>query len=246
LFRPQATKAASRIVGRLPAAIPAAVVAFAVLVVAAPAARAAIPQFTPITASVLAPPKPVSATDGRRHVVYELLVRNTTEVSVDVQSLAVRENGRTLRTFAGADLTAVMTTARSHTSTLASGEGATVWLDLVLRRARRVPRGLVHRITVRATLPSGESRTLTFDGARTPVSRRPALALAPPLHGGPYLNFNGCCGLSPHRTALVPVDGTPYLAERFAADFIRIDKRGRAAVGDLTRNESFFTFGEAV
>jgi len=217
----------------------------ALLVVAAPA-RAAIPQFTPITASVLAVPEPVSATDGRRHVVYELLVRNTTEVSVEVQSLAVRARGRTLLTFAGADLTAVMSTAQSRTSTLASGEGATVWLDLVVRRGRRVPLALVHRFKVRATLPSGESRTFTFDGARTPVSQRPALALAPPLHGGPYLNFNGCCGLSEHRTALVPVDGTPYLFQRFAADFIRIDNLGRAAVGDLTRNESFFTFGEPV
>jgi hypothetical protein len=245
LSRPQATRSGSRNVGRFPAAIAGASVMIAVLVVGAPA-RAAIPQFTPITASVLAPPEPVSATDGRRHVVYEVLLRNTTDVSVEVQSLAVRAQGRTLLTFAGADLAAVMTTARSHTSTLASGEGATVWLDVVVRRDRRVPRALVHRLTVRAPLPSGESRTFTFDGARTPVSRRPALALAPPLRGGPYLNFNGCCGLSPHRTALAPVDGTPYLSQRFAADFIRIDNLGRGAVGDVTRNESFFTFGEPV
>jgi len=217
----------------------------ALLVVAVPA-RAAIPQFTPITASVLAVPEPVSATDGRRHVVYELLVRNTTEVSVEVQSLAVRAKGRTLLTFAGADLTAVMSTAQIRTSTLAPGEGATVWLDLVVRRGRRVPLALVHRFKVRATLPSGESRTVTFDGARTPISRRPAVALAPPLHGGPYLNFNGCCGLSEHRTALVAIDGTPHLFQRFAADFIRIDDRGRAASGDVTRNESFFTFGEPI
>jgi len=245
LFTPQATRSGSPVVGRFPAAIAGAAVVIAVLVLGAPA-RAAIPQFTPITASVLAPPEPVRPTDGRRHVVYEVLLRNTTDVSVEVQSLAVRAQGRTLMTFAGADLTAVMTTARSHTSTLASGEGATVWLDVVLRRGRRVPRALVHRLTVRATLPGGESRTFTFDGARTPVNRRPALALAPPLHGGPYLNFNGCCGLSPHRTALAPVDGTPYLGQRFAADFIQIDNLGRGAVGDLTRNESFFTFGEPV
>jgi hypothetical protein len=104
----------------------------------------------------------------------------------------------------------------------------------------------VHRLTVRATLPSGESRTFTFDGARTPVSPRPALALAPPLHGGPYLNFNGCCGLSPHRTATAPVDGTPHGLQRFAVDLIKIDDQGRGGVGDLTRNESFFTFGEPV
>jgi len=245
VFSPHATAPRSQVVGRIAAAVASAVTVIALLVVAAPA-RAAIPQFTPISASVLAVPQPVSATDGRRHVVYELLVRNTTEVSVEVQSLAVRARGRTLLTFAGADLTAVMSTAQSFTSTLASGEGATVWLDLVVRHGRRVPVAIVHRFNVRATSPSGESRAFTFDGARTPISRRPVVALSPPLHGGPYLNFNGCCGLSEHRTALVPVDGTPHLFERFAADFIRIDDRGRVALGDPTRNESFFTFGEPV
>src|SRR3954468_4432510 len=156
VFGPQATAPRSQVVGRIAAAVASAVTVIALLVVAAPA-RAAIPQFTPISASVLAVPQPVSATDGRRHVVYELLVRNTTEVSVEVQSLAVRARGRTLLTFAGADLTAVMSTAQSFTSTLASGEGATVWLDLVVRHGRRVPVAIVHRFNVRATSPSGES-----------------------------------------------------------------------------------------
>jgi hypothetical protein len=244
VFRSQ-TRSVSLVVGRLPASIAAAVAVIAVLVLAAPT-RAAIPQFTPISASVLATPEPVLATDGRRHVVYELLVRNATDAPVDVLSLSVRANGRVLREVAGAQLTAIMTTAQSHTTTLAAGEGATIWMDVTLRRGRRIARALVHRLTVRATLPSGESRTLTFDGARTRVSARPAPALAPPLHDGPYLNFNGCCGLSPHRTALVPVDGTPYALQRFAVDFIKIDDQGRGATGDLTRNESFFTFGEPV
>ena len=38
----------------------------------------------------------------------------------------------------------------------------------------------------------------------------------------------------------------PYLSERFAVDFIRIDDEGRGGAGDLTRNESFFTYGEPV
>ncbi len=172
MFRLQALESESPVVHRLSAAIAGAVVVIAVLVLAAPA-RAAIPQFTPISASVLAVPDPVIATDGRRHVLYEILVQNTTDASVNVLSLRVSANGRVVRVFTGAQLTALMTTARSHTTTLASGEGATIWMDLMLRRGRRVPRALVHRLTVRATLPSGQSRMLTFDGARTAVSERP-------------------------------------------------------------------------
>ena len=78
------------------------------------------------------------------------------------------------------------------------------------------------------------------------MRRRRAVALAPPLRGGNWLNFNGCCGLSPHRTALPAVDGTPWLAQRFAADFFQIDGQGRGAEGDITRNESFLGYGEPV
>lgn len=242
---PQGAGSRSQVVGRIAAAIAGAAVAIAGLVAGAPA-PAATPQFTPITASVLAAPQPVSATDGRRHLVYEVLVQNTTDAPVEVQSLAVRANGRALLAYAGSKLTAVMTTANGDTSTLGPSQGARILLDVVMRRGHRDPRALVHRLTVRATLPSGESNTYTFDGARTPVRQGPARAVAAPLRGGPYLNFNGCCRLSPHRTAVVPVDGTLHGLQRFAVDFIRIDNLGRGAAGDLTRNESFFTFGEPV
>jgi murein DD-endopeptidase MepM/ murein hydrolase activator NlpD len=132
------------------------------------------------------------------------------------------------------------------TQSLASGEGTRVWLHLSLPRNGRVPHALVHRLSVRAALPSGETRSFTFDAARTPVRQRRTTPLRPPLRGGIYLNFNGCCGLSPHRTALAQVDGGDYLSERYASDFIRIDRQGRGARGDLTRNQSFFTFGEPV
>jgi hypothetical protein len=211
-------------------------------------AHAAVPQFTPLSASVLAPPEPVTGTDGRRHLVYELLIQNTTGARIDVRSLAVRtRTGDPLLTVAGAEIPGVMKDVSGEpASSLIPGEGGRVWLDLRLRRHRPVPSALVHRLSVVATLPSGETRAFTFDAARTRVRRRPALLLSPPLRGGPYLNFNGCCGLSPHRTALTQVDGGDYLSERFASDFIRIDNQGRGGEGDLTRNESFFTFGEPV
>ena len=138
MFTPQGTGSRSQVVGRIAAAIAGAAVAVAIagLVAGAPA-PAATPQFTPITASVLAAPQPVSATDGRRHLVYEVLVQNTTDVAVEVQSLAVRANGRALLAYAGSELTAVMTTAHGHTSALGPSQGATIWLDVVMRRGGR-------------------------------------------------------------------------------------------------------------
>ena len=244
MFESHAATLRPRGVVRWPAVIAGTLLVIGALAFASPAHAA--PQFTPVSASVFAPPQPVRGTDGRLHVVYEILLENTAEVRLDVQSLAVRaKGGRTLLTIAGPAIPTVMTNvSRQPVSSLAPGEGGRIWVDLSLLRASQVPRALVHRLRVGAVLPSGEALTLSFDVARTRVNRRPAASLSPPLRGGPYLNFNGCCGLSPHRTALAEVDGVRYLSERFATDFIRIDNQGRGGEGDLTRNESFFTFGE--
>jgi len=45
---------------------------------------------------------------------------------------------------------------------------------------------------------------------------------------------------------MASIDGVAHLSERFAADFIQIDAQGRGGAGDLSRNESFFTYGEPV
>jgi hypothetical protein len=203
------------------------------------AAHAAAPQFTPLSASVVASPAPADGTDGRRHLVYELELRNTQPESVDVLSVAVRGENRSLRRIDPAELSTLMTVAKRPTGTLAAGETGTLWLDVKAPRA--TPRILRHRVTLRVN-----GTSMTFDGAATRVDRQASPALEAPLRGGLYLNFNGCCDFSPHRTALLPVDGTEHLSERFAVDLIRVDAQGRGASGDFTRNESFFTYGRGV
>ena len=239
----------------LPASAVLASLAAGALAGPSAAAAAATPQFTMISTTVVAPPNPMVGSDGRTHLVYEIALQNRELKRLELQSLSVRAHGRTLLTLRAAQLRAVMTNgAYSAANSLAAGEGGTIWLDVPVPRGQ-IPRGLTHRFTVRLTEPNGETAGSTvgpwkpstvFVGAPTAVHTRRAPAIAPPLRGGPYLNFNGCCELSPHRTGLIAVDGTPYAAERFAADFIRIDNQGRAFAGDVTGNESLYTYGEGV
>ena len=193
------------------------------------AVSAAPPQLTSVAASVLAPPQAVVATDGRRHVVYEVMLQNPDPVPVDVQSLAVRvKGGRTLTRLSGARLAATMTdAARRPTTTSRRPAPGPSGSTSPCGAGRSVPRALVHRLRVVEALPGGESQT--YDLRRGAHARQPAARagdVAPPLRGGPYLNFNGCCAVGAHRTAIASVDGVAYLSERFAADFIRIDDAG--------------------
>jgi hypothetical protein len=216
----------------------------------ATSARAAPPRFTPLVASVDAAPQPVVATDGRVHLVYEISLLSWAGARIDVQSLAVRaQGGRTLLRVAGAEIPSVMTKTvlDEPTSSLEPRGAARLWLDVALRRGRPVPSALVHRLRVRVVPPPPIAPiTLSFDAARTRVRRRPAIAIAPPLRGGRFVNSNGCCGLSPHRTGLNPLDGRLYLSQRFAIDFLRIDRHGRAFIGDFMHNDNFVGFGDPV
>jgi hypothetical protein len=133
------------------------------------------------------------------------------------------------------------------TTVLAPYQGATLWLHVQVRRHRPVPDALVHRLRLRAVLPAPTPPVdLTVDVADTRVIHRAMTAVGAPLHGGGLVDANGCCGLSPHRTAINALDGTPYLSQRFAIDFFRIDRQGRAFTGDVTRNASFVGFRDPV
>jgi hypothetical protein len=231
------------------AATAVVVAAIVVVVILAAPAGAAAPQLTFLTASVPHPPQPVTATDGRRHLLYEISLQSQVGVPLEMQSLTVRaRGGHLLRRLTGAEIaTALTTRLNGATTTLEPYLGGTIWFDVVLPRGSAVPRRLVHRFKGRA-IPAAPERPLgfAFDGARTRVSAQRALSVALPLRGRRFVNVNGCCGLSPHRTGVNAVDGIPYLSQRFAIDFLPIDRRGRAFVGSISRNESFLGFRDPV
>ena len=88
-----------------------------------------------MSASVLAPPAAVRTTDGRLHLLYEILLQSTADaegVSVDVQSLTVREKrGRALLRLSGAEISTVMTTISQQPTTSLAGakEAGSGWIS---------------------------------------------------------------------------------------------------------------------
>ncbi len=59
-------------------------------------------------------------------------------------------------------------------------------------------------------------------GETIPVAADVA-AIGPPLRGGGWLTANGPDSLAGHRRALVPVDGIPAIAHRFAIDYLKVN-----------------------
>jgi hypothetical protein len=88
-----------------------------------------------------------------------------------------------------------------------------LWVPL---DGRTAPAAVRHRLTV--SRGTGDSvRTDVLTGAATTVTRDLAV-IGPPLRGEGWLAANGPDPQTGHRRALVPVEGTAAIAQRFAID----------------------------
>jgi Peptidase family M23 len=218
---------------------------------AARAVGAGSPVGTPLAAQVLAAPDPVLTTDNRRHLVYEIMLTNVTPLPVRVDRVQVLGalRGAVAASYAGRRaIRTIMTNVSSpHTGIdvlPASGAGM-LWLDVSFARGARIPVALVHRIVATVLVP-GSPAQVTMAVARTRVKRRAAVVLSPPLIGRGYADENGCCGQSDHTRAIQTVDGLRFLAQRYAIDWVRIDRRGRDYIGDWRKNKDWLIYGDRI
>src|SRR6476661_2566915 len=101
---------------------------------------------------------------------------------------------------------------------VAGGMRAVVFLWVPVTGA--TPKSIQHRLTIETG--TGDSvRTQTRDGAVVSVTAD-AVAIGPPLRGGPWLAANGPADASGHRRSLIPISGTPAIAQRFAIDWVKV------------------------
>ena len=203
---------------------------------------------TPVVGTVLAPPVPVPATDGKVHLAYELELTNTLQQEVTLTSLAAVAGDKTLLSLSGDGLAYWTRALGGSTPTTKLGPSQTglVWLDVALDKASGLPTDISHSIglTVPQPQPPMVPATITETIAPTKVdtSRKP-VTIAPPLNGPSWVAGGSCCGMSAHRMAVNPLNGQLWAPERFAIDYVQLTPDGRMFVGDRTKVESYPYYG---
>jgi len=227
----------------------------AALIAAAPAGAAAPHQdpdgFTPIAQRVVAPPWPVEGSDGRVHVVYEVQLANTIPVPWRVTGVTVRAatgRGRALASWKGARVGDVMRSLANGRDArrIGPGEGAVLHLTFSVPQRSRLPRAIVHELTLTSAAGSGAPPRAVQVGARARLVRRAPVVLGPPLQGDRWLAADGCCLARRHVRAFQPFGGALRTAQRFAIDFERLDPSGRLFVGDKQVLTNWEGYGENV
>lgn len=207
-------------------------------------------QYTPVIASVFSTPRWFTGSDGRVHLVYELRVLNAFPVDVTVTDLTVLDgrSGTPLARYRGTALAAMsslISVPATSTVTLPASANGMVWLDIPFESSTALPATLAHRLTV--SVPPGlpVPTSISSETAAATVDLRPPIVLGAPVAGPQWAAVGSCCD-GPHRRSVQPVNGSLYLAQRFAIDFNQLTAQNRFSTGDPALNASYPTYGQAV
>lgn len=221
------------------------------LALGAAAARgaAAQPQLPPFLELRVPKPPTVATAENGSFLAYEVHVTSFIAQPITMKKLDVMSASGDRRVlFSLGDSALMRAVTRPGMAPAGAAErlkvnGGTravifVWVPL---EASGAPASIQHRLTIEQT--TGDSvRTQQLDGPVIPVTAQ-AVAIGPPLRGGVWLTANGPDNNSGHRRALIPIAGTPAIAQRFAIDFVRLDEGGKTFKGDSLKNESYYAEG---
>jgi hypothetical protein len=136
---------------------------------------------TPLLMRVLDPPEPVKGTDGKYHLVYELVLTNSSPGTATVEWVKTidEKSGEVVDSLAGSGVaarTVLLGDISGQTAEeIGSGRVALVFLDATFEDLKDVPKAVEHRVKTSFDLPPGFGSNLfpaetTDTGGRTGVS----------------------------------------------------------------------------
>jgi hypothetical protein len=235
------------------------IVALSVITMTLTAASPGLPGadvFTPLTVAAFTPRTiAFPGTDGRTHIVYELLLTNTNITPATIESVEVVDAANPSKTLDTYDdkklLTALRTTGNSAVETPVIEFNGTrlLMFSLALNPGAAIPKKLMHRVKYQgATSPSPKPATpaeVTYTAAPIEIETK-FPHIGAPLSGAGWVAINGCCEVGVHRASSIACNGGLYLSQRFAIDWMQLDKDGKLISGDASDVHAYAGYGAQV
>lgn len=197
----------------------------------------------------------VPGTDGLMHAVYELELTNTKPATATVQQVDVLDANmpdRVLASWSGAALLGRLRTlqpAPADAATIPFNGSLLLYVELAFEPGD-VPHAIAHRFHLLAAPnpgPHAAAAPAEYVAGKIGVARAPLPVIAPPLRGDGWVAFNGCCNSGiVHRGSLLGVNGALHDSQRFAIDWMRLNKQGELVHGNPSDVHSFVDYGSRV
>ena len=220
-------------------------------------ARSKSDDWTPLVAAPLtANTQAFPGTDGKWHIVYELMLTNANVTPATLKRIEVVDASNPFRIFTLYEGSALLAHLRMTANIPAANatiefNGTRLFLiDFSLEASTTRPKRLLHHFEVfggaapshTAAAPTSLSYTVVpFDV----LAGLPELS--PPLAGKGWVALNGCCEVGGvHRSTGLPVNGKICFAQRFAIDWMRMDDGGHFVNGDPSDVHNYADYGANV
>lgn len=212
---------------------------------------------SPLVATPITTPNPVLGADDKTHLAYEIMLMNMGSATVGVDKIDTLDaiSGAVLGTLQGEALAQMLRLNGGAKGTeLSAGGSGVLFMDVRLDRDATIPKKLKHRFKITMAKTSGGERDsaldippeITFVGNSLDVGA-PAVVVSPPLKGGRWAVAGGCCApYSYHRAATLPINGTIYVPERYAIDFVQLNDKNMIYSGPRDQLSSYAYFGNEI
>lgn len=228
-------------------------------------------EITPLVVSSLGDPVPVRGSDDRYHLAYELQILNFAPRRAEIRSIEVLDDasGDVVASMDGEQIVEAsiavgdVPAQATQVSSLAPGGTVIVLMDPTFEERTDLPDRVIHRITADFAPPAAGQAAFASSLYPGSVSETTAamkigegepLVIGSPLQGQGWTAVNACCALTPHRGAMLPMNGRINGTERYAIDWVQIEP-GRTAEtlargllpsfsSDPTRNEDYLAYDE--
>ncbi len=227
------------------------------LLASGPILMAQADQYTPLIVSPLTPvTQAFLGTDGKLHLVYELVLTNASPTSATLQKVEAVDAANPSRVLAGWEGKALLADLRTTGNTqaptpvIAFNETRLLLLQIALEKGTVIPPHLLHRMTLMgAGSPARKPAApvaRNYIVAKLTVGTNPPV-ISPPLAGTGWVAVNGCCETGgAHRSTGLPVNGAIHFAQRFAIDWMKLDAEGHLVHGDPADVHSYACYGADV
>lgn len=181
--------------------------------------------------SVPVPPTPVTI-DGQTRLFYELHLANFSRRPLDPVRIEVLDaaSGQAAAAFEGEalerqlDRSGLQRGAEAR-APIEPGRRGIVFFELAFPPGHPAPHALMHRVDYRAV--EGEASVAQVEGAPLSIPQDAAVALGPPLRGGPWVAIYDPAWERGHRRVIYAIGGKARTPGRFAVDWVKLDKDGR-------------------
>jgi hypothetical protein len=205
-------------------------------------------QFTPVTGRINTEIHPVKLSDGKYYIMYELVLTNSSESKVTLNSLTFEDPLKSNAVVGEFDADKIkknlhLIASHSPTNIIKPNETGTLVVNLVLD-SDKVPSAIDHVLKItneKASIIADKESTERI--VRAKVNKKEPVVIGAPLAGDNWLAVNVSDNYG-HRNAFFPINGNWFVPERWATDWIQLTGDNRVFTGDVNKMNSYLAYGQ--